>query len=187
MESTCYAKAAEFYSCAIAITLDNAVYYCNRGAALIKIKRFHEAVGDCCKAISLNSNYTKAYYRLGLAYSEQGKYFDAIWDGFLKVLQLDPRNKAALTQLELAEGKLSDQLSWLDDQLEKLRKSGMITRCRKVEIKEGTALVYKGKAEDGDSDKFELVEEDDVDASNIEETMSISEFINLFSRANIAP
>ncbi|XP_028787973.1 small glutamine-rich tetratricopeptide repeat-containing protein-like [Neltuma alba] len=182
METNCYTKAAEFYSCAIAINVDNAVYYCNRGAALIKMGRFHEAVRDCCKAIILNPTYIKAYYRLGLAYSEQG-------NSLMLYAMLEAMNKAALAQIELAEGRLSEQLSWLDDKLEDLRKSGMISRCRKVGIKEGTTIVYKGKAEDGDSEKFVLLE-DEVDTSNInieEETMSIAEFIDLFSNSNMAP
>ncbi|MEQ2189926.1 hypothetical protein GOODEAATRI_030312, partial [Goodea atripinnis] len=61
-----YAAAVEFYSKAIALNPQNAVYYCNRAAAYSKLGNYAGAVQDCEQAIRIDPNYSKAYGRMGL-------------------------------------------------------------------------------------------------------------------------
>ena len=44
------------------------IYYSNRANCLIEMDRYPEAEQDCLKAIELDPQFTKAYYRLGLTY-----------------------------------------------------------------------------------------------------------------------
>lgn len=57
-----------------------------RAAAYTQMLQYAKAVHDCLKSIEINPNYSKAYSRLGFAYYAQGKYRDAIDEGFMKGL-----------------------------------------------------------------------------------------------------
>ncbi|NP_001334289.1 tetratricopeptide repeat-containing protein isoform 2 [Solanum lycopersicum] len=116
MQSKLYPDAIELYSFAIALCEDNAVYYCNRAAALTQIQQYEAAVQDCQKSIAINPNYSKAYSRLGFVYYAQGKYRDAIDKGFTKALQLDPNNDSIKENIRVAEQKLKEeqQRRWND-------------------------------------------------------------------------
>ncbi|KAJ8541710.1 hypothetical protein K7X08_002526 [Anisodus acutangulus] len=109
MQSKLYPDAIELYSFAIALCEDNAVYYCNRAAALTQIHQYEPAVQDCLKSIAINPNYCKAYSRLGFVYYAQGKYRDAIDKGFTKALQLDPNNDSIKENIRVAEQKLKEE------------------------------------------------------------------------------
>lgn len=109
MQSKLYPDAIELYSFAIALCEDNAVYYCNRAAALTQIHQYESAVQDCLKSIAINPNYSKAYSRLGFVYYAQGKYRDAIDKGFTKALQLDPNNDSIKENIRVAEQKLKEE------------------------------------------------------------------------------
>ncbi|KAK4352722.1 hypothetical protein RND71_028240 [Anisodus tanguticus] len=109
MQSKLYPDAIELYSFAIALCEDNAVYYCNRAAALTQIHQYEPAVQDCLKSIAINPNYCKAYSRLGFVYYAQGKYRDAIDKGFTKALQLDPNNDSIKENIWVAEQKLKEE------------------------------------------------------------------------------
>lgn len=58
-----------------------------RAAAYTQINKYTEAIEDCHKSIEIDPYYSKAYSRLGLAYYAQGKYRDAIDEGFQKGLK----------------------------------------------------------------------------------------------------
>ncbi|KAG7232536.1 hypothetical protein INR49_008408 [Caranx melampygus] len=60
-----FSAAVEFYSKAITLNPQNAVYYCNRAAAYSKLGNYAGAVQDCEQAISIDPNYSKAYGRMG--------------------------------------------------------------------------------------------------------------------------
>ncbi|CAA7019679.1 unnamed protein product [Microthlaspi erraticum] len=109
MQSQLYLDAIELYSFAIALSDNNAVFYCNRAAAYTQINRCSEAIKDCVKSIEIDPNYSKAYSRLGLAYYAQGKYADAIEKGFKKALQLDPHNESVKENIRVAEQKLREE------------------------------------------------------------------------------
>ncbi|KAM3306152.1 small glutamine-rich tetratricopeptide repeat-containing protein 2 isoform X3 [Capsicum chacoense] len=109
MQSKLYPDAIELYSFATALCEDNAVYYCNRAAALTQIHHYEAAVQDCLKSIAVNPNYSKAYSRLGFAYYAQGKYRDAIDKGFTKALLLDPNSDSVKENIRVAEQKLKEE------------------------------------------------------------------------------
>ena len=60
-----FMEALSYYNRAIAISPENAAYRCNRGAALMALKRLSEAVKECGEAIKLDSGYVRAHHRLG--------------------------------------------------------------------------------------------------------------------------
>ncbi|KAJ4840380.1 hypothetical protein Tsubulata_039995 [Turnera subulata] len=112
MQSKLYSDAIELYSCAISLSEDNAVYYCNRAAAYTQIQKHAEAIRDCLKSIEIDPKYSKAYSRLGLVYYAQGHYKDAIDKGFKKALELDPNNEAVKENIQVAERKLKEEQQW---------------------------------------------------------------------------
>lgn len=66
----------------------------------------YAAVEDCKRAIDMDSNYGKAYGRMGLAYSCVDKHKEAI-DCFKRAIQLEPENESYRSNLKLAEDKLA--------------------------------------------------------------------------------
>ncbi|CAK7215112.1 hypothetical protein SBRCBS47491_002371 [Sporothrix bragantina] len=67
-----YQKAADLYSEAINIDNGNAVYHCNKSAALVKLKKLEDAEHEAYVATLLDSTYAKAWSRLGMAMLEMG-------------------------------------------------------------------------------------------------------------------
>ena len=65
----------------------------------------YAAVEDCRRAIDMDPSYSKAYGRMGLAYSSVDKHKDAV-DCFKKALELEPDNESYKTNLQLAKDKL---------------------------------------------------------------------------------
>ncbi|KAL2147147.1 hypothetical protein VTI28DRAFT_577 [Corynascus sepedonium] len=81
-----YQKAVDLYTEAIKIDLSNAVYRCNRSAALIGINKFETAEEDTYIATQLDPKYAKAWSRMGMAILKQGQgkrakkaYEKALW------------------------------------------------------------------------------------------------------------
>ncbi|KAH6626043.1 prion-inhibition and propagation-domain-containing protein [Chaetomium sp. MPI-SDFR-AT-0129] len=68
-----YQKAVDLYTEAIKIDLGNAVYRCNRSAALIGIDNFEAAEQDAWIATQLDPKYAKAWSRMGMAILKQGQ------------------------------------------------------------------------------------------------------------------
>ncbi|TNN65768.1 Small glutamine-rich tetratricopeptide repeat-containing protein alpha [Liparis tanakae] len=100
-----FAAAVEFYSKAIAMNPQNAVYYCNRAAAYSKLGNYAGAVQDCEQAIGIDPNYSKAYGRMGLALASLNKHTEAA-TYYKKALELDPDNDTYKTNLKIAEEKM---------------------------------------------------------------------------------
>jgi len=100
-----FGAAVEFYSKAIAINPQNAVYYCNRAAAYSKLGNYAGAVQDCEQAISIDPNYSKAYGRMGLALASLNKHTEAA-TFYKKALELDPDNDTYKSNLKIAEEKM---------------------------------------------------------------------------------
>lgn len=67
----------------------------------------YAAVEDCKRAIDMDSNYGKAYGRMGLAYSCVDKHKEAI-ECFKKAIDLEPDNESYKSNLKLAQDKLSE-------------------------------------------------------------------------------
>jgi tetratricopeptide (TPR) repeat protein len=67
-----YQKAVDLYTEAIKLDLSNAIYRCNRSAALIGLEMYEDAEEDAYVATLLDSKYAKAWSRLGMAMFKQG-------------------------------------------------------------------------------------------------------------------
>uniref|UniRef100_A0A3Q2YGA5 Small glutamine-rich tetratricopeptide repeat-containing protein alpha n=1 Tax=Hippocampus comes TaxID=109280 RepID=A0A3Q2YGA5_HIPCM len=100
-----YAAAVEFYSKAISLNTQNAVYYCNRAAALSKLGNYAGAVQDCERAIAIDPNYSKAYGRMGLALASLNRHAEAV-TFYKKALELDPDNDTYKSNMKIAEDKM---------------------------------------------------------------------------------
>ncbi|XP_056132633.1 small glutamine-rich tetratricopeptide repeat-containing protein alpha [Lampris incognitus] len=100
-----FQAAVEFYSKAIVINPQNAVYYCNRAAAYSKLGNYAGAVQDCELAIGIDPNYSKAYGRMGLALASLNKHTEAV-SYYKKALELDPDNETYKSNLKIAEQKM---------------------------------------------------------------------------------
>lgn len=105
-----FSAAVEFYSKAIQLNPQNAVYYCNRAAAYSKLGNYAGAVQDCERAIGIDPNYSKAYGRMGLALASLNKYSEAV-SYYKKALELDPDNSTYKDNLQIAEQKMKDAQS----------------------------------------------------------------------------
>ncbi|XP_041060029.1 small glutamine-rich tetratricopeptide repeat-containing protein alpha-like [Carcharodon carcharias] len=102
-----YQCAVDYYTKAIELNPSNAVYYCNRAAALSKLGNYTGAVQDCEKAIAFDPSYSKAYGRMGLALASLNKYSEAV-NYYKKALELDPENESYRANLNIAEQKIKD-------------------------------------------------------------------------------
>ncbi|KAK0141017.1 Small glutamine-rich tetratricopeptide repeat-containing protein alpha [Merluccius polli] len=100
-----FAAAVEFYSKAIILNPQNAVYYCNRAAAYSKLGNYAGAVQDCELAIGIDPTYSKAYGRMGLALASLNKHTEAV-SYYKKALELDPDNDTYKSNLKIAEQKI---------------------------------------------------------------------------------
>jgi len=75
-----YDKAIEFYSKAILSNPKVAVYYGNRSLSYLRLECFGYALTDASKALELDSNYIKGYYRRAAAHMSLGKFKQALKD-----------------------------------------------------------------------------------------------------------
>lgn len=87
---------------------NNAVYFCNRAAALSRLDKHQEAINDCQTAVKLDPSYSKAYGRLGIAYCNLQNYEEAR-KAYARAVELDPSNPSYLQNLQLAEQQILQQ------------------------------------------------------------------------------
>ena len=69
----------------------DAVKELNKATELMLKRDYKEAIGFLKKAIELNSEFSEAYYNLGISYERLGKHKDAI-EMFKKTIELSPDN-----------------------------------------------------------------------------------------------
>lgn len=72
----------------------------NLAACLLKIHKFHEAIGHCAVVLNEDKNNTKALFRRGKARSELGQT-DAAKEDFERAQKLDPSNKDVQRELRV--------------------------------------------------------------------------------------
>jgi len=75
-----YDKAIELYTKAINLNEAESVYYGNRSLAYLKTELYGYALQDANKAIDLDKNYVKGYYRRAAANMALGKFKLALRD-----------------------------------------------------------------------------------------------------------
>ena len=85
-----YGNAVECYTRGLALT-ETAILYANRAMARLRLGRPAEAKTDCDLALQVDSSYTKALFRRGLAHKELGNRREATED-FEAVLSLEPNH-----------------------------------------------------------------------------------------------
>ena len=82
--------------------------YYKQGVKNGRAKMFKEAAANFMQAIRLNPKYTDAYYGLGHAFLDMGRFTEAI-DAFQQVIKLDPKDEEAYSRLGEAHAKLAAQ------------------------------------------------------------------------------
>lgn len=98
----CYTRSLEHLS-------SDPATYSNRALAYLKTKEYARALEDAEAAIKLKPDYIKAYHRRGKAYLSMNKLELAIRD-FQYILEQEPNNKEAITEIKNARKKLDDKL-----------------------------------------------------------------------------
>ncbi|XP_023215754.1 peptidyl-prolyl cis-trans isomerase FKBP4-like [Centruroides sculpturatus] len=83
--------------------------YLNLAMCNLKLNNYLEAIKYCDKAIELDSENEKGYFRRGMAYFSQNE-FELAKKDFQKVLSIDPKNKAAHNQILNCNNKIKAQL-----------------------------------------------------------------------------
>lgn len=118
MKECKYNEALLQYNRAITFDPKNPIFYCNRAAAHIRLGDNDRAVTDCKSALLYNTNYSKAYCRLGVAYSNLGKFNEAE-QAYAKAIELEPENADYRNNLEVVRNARNQppQLSHLTDGL----------------------------------------------------------------------
>ncbi|KAG5498774.1 hypothetical protein JKF63_03062 [Porcisia hertigi] len=105
MSQAKYKEAIAYYTKAIELESENAVFFANRAAAHTHLKDYNNAIIDCERAIIINPEYSKSYSRLGTALFYQENYSRAV-DAFTKACELDPDNSTYKDDLKRAEEKV---------------------------------------------------------------------------------
>lgn len=107
MVSGQYQEAVNYYTKAIEIDGSSAIYYANRAAAQTHLKEYKKAIADCEASLRIDSNYSKAYSRLGTALFYEGNYQKAV-ENYAKACDLEPANEGYHADLKAAEEKLRE-------------------------------------------------------------------------------
>jgi len=89
-----YDQAIELYTKAIDSNGSNAVFYANRSISYLRTECFGYALTDASKAIEIDKNYLKGYYRRASAYMALGKYKLALKD-YEGIYKRKPNDKDA--------------------------------------------------------------------------------------------
>ncbi|XP_039154547.1 small glutamine-rich tetratricopeptide repeat-containing protein beta [Drosophila simulans] len=127
MKENKYNEALLQYNRAIAFDPKNPIFYCNRAAAHIRLGENERAVTDCKSALVYNNNYSKAYCRLGVAYSNMGN-FEKAEQAYAKAIELEPDNEVYKSNLEAARNARNQppQMSRLRDDLTTMLSQPMV-------------------------------------------------------------
>lgn len=108
MKEEKYQEALNVYNSAISLDATNAVFYCNRAAAHSRLGDYNRAAEDCKMSLKYDPNYSKAFGRLGLAYSKMNK-FELALDAYRKALEIEPDNVDYKNNMGVAQERLVAQ------------------------------------------------------------------------------
>jgi tetratricopeptide (TPR) repeat protein len=109
MQQKDYQSASDCYTQALRISPSGPqshVYFSNRAAALLSMKKFDQAILDSERALALKPTYAKAHARLGLAHFLLGDYRQAM-EAYTVALKYEPDNKSSQSYLEKAAKKVA--------------------------------------------------------------------------------
>mmetsp|Transcript_12500 Transcript_12500/g.14300 ORF Transcript_12500/g.14300 Transcript_12500/m.14300 type:complete len:389 (+) Transcript_12500:1066-2232(+) len=111
MQKKSYQDAIDAYTTALKLSPSGPqshVYFSNRAAALLSMKKFKDAILDSERSLALKPDYGKAHARLGLAHFLLGDYRQAM-EAYTVSLKYDPDNKSSKNYLEKAAKRLAKQ------------------------------------------------------------------------------
>ncbi|KAK4451186.1 small glutamine-rich tetratricopeptide repeat-containing protein 2 [Podospora aff. communis PSN243] len=123
-----FQKAVDLYTEAITIDLTNAIYRCNRAAALLELERWEDAEEDAYITTHLDPKYPKAWSRLGLAILKQG-HAKRAKKAFEKALELAGREATPQMRKGLADAdeKIKEQVKAINTETDKTKQHALIS------------------------------------------------------------
>ncbi|MGH0114948.1 UNVERIFIED_CONTAM: hypothetical protein FKN15_065872 [Acipenser sinensis] len=89
-----YENAIKYYSEAVELNPDNAIYYGNRSLAYLRTECYGYALADATLALERDKNYIKGYYRRATSNMALGKFKAALKD-YETVVKVRPNDKDA--------------------------------------------------------------------------------------------
>ncbi|XP_072286726.1 serine/threonine-protein phosphatase 5 [Pyxicephalus adspersus] len=89
-----YDRAVQYYTEAITLDPNNAIYYGNRSLAYLRTECYGYALADASRAIQLDAKYIKGYYRRAASNMALGKLKAALKD-YETVVKVRPNDKDA--------------------------------------------------------------------------------------------
>lgn len=102
--------AIKLYSQAIAGNDSDHSLFANRSAAFLALGLLDKALWDAQKAIALNPDWAKGYYRAGCALESLNEWEKASL-AFRKAAELEPKDALLKTKVESISGKLQEDTS----------------------------------------------------------------------------
>lgn len=75
-----YENAIKYYTEALDVNPSNAIYYSNRSLAYLRTECYGYALADATKALEVDKNYIKGYYRRATSNMALGKFKAALKD-----------------------------------------------------------------------------------------------------------
>ncbi|KAM3874989.1 serine/threonine-protein phosphatase 5 [Diretmus argenteus] len=89
-----YENAIKYYTEALEVNPANAIYYSNRSLAYLRTECYGYALADATKALEIDKNYIKGYYRRATSNMALGKFKAALKD-YETVVKVRPNDKDA--------------------------------------------------------------------------------------------
>ena len=93
------------------IIADNVIDIFDQGNSFMEAKNYSAAVNSYKSVIKIAHNQSKAYYNLGNAYFRLDSLGYAVW-AYSKALQISPRDKNCVYNLNLTKEKLNVQITY---------------------------------------------------------------------------
>ncbi|XP_058453850.1 small glutamine-rich tetratricopeptide repeat-containing protein beta-like [Malaya genurostris] len=107
MKEEKYHEALNLYGRAISLDATNPVFYCNRAAAYSRMGDYQRAADDCRMSLRYDPNYSKAYGRLGLAYSKMNLHDQAL-EAYQNALRIEPDNQDYKNNMSVTQQRLEE-------------------------------------------------------------------------------
>uniref|UniRef100_A0AAY4DWN1 Serine/threonine-protein phosphatase n=1 Tax=Denticeps clupeoides TaxID=299321 RepID=A0AAY4DWN1_9TELE len=89
-----YENAIKYYTEALELNSSNAIYYSNRSLAYLRTECYGYALADATRALEIDKNYIKGYYRRATSNMALGKFKAALKD-YETVVRVRPNDKDA--------------------------------------------------------------------------------------------
>eukprot|EP01060_Flectonema_neradi_P006454 TRINITY_DN14364_c0_g1_i1.p1 TRINITY_DN14364_c0_g1~~TRINITY_DN14364_c0_g1_i1.p1 ORF type:complete len:303 (+),score=72.89 TRINITY_DN14364_c0_g1_i1:96-1004(+) len=111
-----YVKASKLYTIAIAYSPNSHVFYSNRSACHFNLKRFDAALTDATRAVSIDSKWTKGYFRLGSSLAAMGLSYQAM-EVYEAALAIDSK----MSDIKKAKETLAKEIRQMENKFAKAK------------------------------------------------------------------